>query len=761
VTTRLDSAMGSSATGGAKTRRSVDFRYSPTSTWTAICHPDDPYKTLVREDGALLYDLIADLNVWCFTRVVEFGVRTDVRPVAITQRTENARTPIVHTEVTYPHVTLELTTFRHVQPDGQYFDVVLWDIRIPDEGQEFLAQLQVSARERARLFAGQSAAPSNEIYAINISDAPTAKVLEVLLVDSVYEDSRTLPEGQLAFISVPHRLEPVPAAGFGPIPALATEAKLLQPGERLRGAVVFPLGRLDVQSIDLEWVEAALETERAFWAEYDLLRLPIEIPDRDVMDMLEASVRNILQAREIVDGLPEFRVGSAVFRGLWVVDGHFLLESAQYQGYRDDARAGLEVLLRRAHADGAIAEMPFHIKETAIALATFVRQSELLGDDEILRRLWPDILRAVDFIEALRMQAYDLPEDSPAYGLLPPAFADGGIGGVRPEYTSTYWTLAGLKMIGQAAHRLGYDADAVRFRRLFDELLADFRDHAERDLQLLPDGTPYLPTVMEGSGRHTWTAYFPGDPPIWREIRPQTGTWALAQTIYPGEVFAPDDPLVRNFLDLLDSVDDEQGIPGNTAFWTYRMIWTYSASFYAHVWLYAGRPDKAIDYLYAFANHAAPTRVWREEQPVVDAHTMHLGGDMPHNWASAEFIRLVRHLLVFERGETLDLLPGLPNEWIVPGKPLRLERTPTRFGPITIRAAVDASRAIRIEVERDTTWPRQPDHVLLHVPASWNSALLVAGDKEADLHVQADGVVALPDAGRLELILRASAPPAH
>ena len=101
-----------------------------------------------------------------------------------------------------------------------------------------------------------------------------------------------------------------------------------------------------------------------------------------------------------------------------------------------------------------------------------------------------------------------------------------------------------------------------------------------------------------------------GEPPPWRVIWPQTGTWPLAQAIYPGEVFATDDPLVTNFLRLLDQVDDQQGVPENTAFFTYRMIRHDSTSFYAHAWLYAGHPDKAIAYLYAFANHAAPSRVW-------------------------------------------------------------------------------------------------------------------------------------------------------
>jgi len=739
-------------TESGRDHRTVDFRFAPTTTWTAICRPDDPHKTLVREDGALLYDLVADRNTWCFGRVVAFGLRTDLKPIGIEQRTEDARTPIVRTTVRYPHATLALTTFAHRDDAGRRFDVVLWDLRVAEDAGECLAQVLVTARERTRLFTGPAAA-AHDIYAVDLQAVPLTSVIAAIHADILGETPAALPGGELAFRSTPLPLEPVPTPGFDPIPTLATAATPVPAGGRLRGAFVFPLAKADLDGVDLAWADAALAAERAFWAGYPLLRLAIEIPDPAVMEMVTACARNIVQAREIVDGLPEFRVGSAIFRGLWVVDGHFLLEAAQYLGYRDEAAAGLDVLLRRVHADGAIAEMPFHIKETAIALATFVRQCELLGDDDRLRRLWPTVRNGIAYIEALRRDAYALPADSPAYGLLPPAFADGGIAGRRAEYTSTYWTLAGLKITAAAARRLGYAQDADRTQRMFDALMVDFRAHAARDVRELPDGTPYLSAAMPGSGDHTWIADYPGAPPVWRQIYPQTGTWAFAQAVYPGEVFAPDDPLVRDFLTLLDAVDDEQGIPTNTAFWTYRMVWTYSASFSAHAWLAAGRPDKAIDYLYAFANHAAPTRVWREEQPLVDAHTLLLSGDMPHNWASAEFIRLVRHLLVFERGESLELLPGLPAGWIVPDRPLRLERTPTRFGPVTLRLRGDGSGEVQIEVERDTAWPRRPNPVLLHLPAGWRFLAANAGGRAFPHSTRPDGAIALPDAARVTVRL--------
>ena len=45
---------------------------------------------------------------------------------------------------------------------------------------------------------------------------------------------------------------------------------------------------------------------------------------------------------------------------------------------------------------------------------------------------------------------------------------------------------------------------------------------------------------------------------------------------------------------------------------------------------------------------------------------------MPHNWASAEFIRLATHLIELDRGSELHLLEGFPPAWYGPGLVTRL-----------------------------------------------------------------------------------------
>ena len=61
---------------------------------------------------------------------------------------------------------------------------------------------------------------------------------------------------------------------------------------------------------------------------------------------------------------------------------------------------------------------------------------------------------------------------------------------------------------------------------------------------------------------------------------------------------------------------------------------------------------------------------------------------MPHVSASAEFIRLLGHLLAFDRGAELHLFEGLPAEWLKPGMTTRLNGLVTPFGPLTLELNV-------------------------------------------------------------------------
>lgn len=722
-------------------KRIINHKFAPSRTWTLLGLPEDKYKTLISNTGELLYDYAASVpgegDFW-FNRIFKFGLNLNSTPISITQETESPNSAIVRTTIDYSHFSFELLSFAFKE-DSKRSDIVIWKIRNKDTLQKHDTALWVEGDLLGKVIALKTpnkkgvtktiSSPDNQagsqsVYSVN----SFYRNIPHVDISIPYKARQTEPVGgadeSLEFYSVIHKLAPKAGMGYGPAPRMETEIFTINPTETVQGAFIFPLNYELTESINFDWVEKALKSTHKFWNTYEVIKQDFYISDIDVMSMFNACARNIMQARETWEGKAEFQVGPTCYRGLWVVDGHYILEAARYMGHEEAGRQGIDALLKRVTPEGAITQMLWHIKETGISISTLIRQCELSDDWKRIESLWSIIQNAVTYIKSLRKKSRENGEDSPEYNLMPPTSGDGGLGGKRGEYTSSLWTLIGLKSAIRAAVKLGYSNDEKYFRDEYDDLMAVFLEKVKRDKRLLPDGTPYIPMAMPAYGEHIYIENHDEETSPYYRINPGTGTWALAQAIYPGELFSPDDPIVKDFCHLLDLIDDEEGIPANTGWLPHNAVWNYSASFYAHVWLYTGRPDKAVDYLYDFANHSSKTRVWREEQSLRSADLELFVGDMPHNWASAEFIRLVRHLLVFERGDNLELLPGLPIEWIHHGQTIYIEKTPTRFGGVSLKMIYDKSGTAEIFIEMEENRSEQPNNILLYKPEIFSKVFI-------------------------------------
>src|SRR5690606_36049664 len=98
-----------------------------------------------------------------------------------------------------------------------------------------------------------------------------------------------------------------------------------------------------------------------------------------------------------------------------------------------------------------------------------------------------------------------------------------------------------------------------------------------------------------------------------------------------------------------------------------------------------GQPDRAYRMLrWTLDNQSAPgVYAWAE---VADGKSkLFLGGDIPHGWASAEYVSLVRDMLVREAGDELHLGAGVPASWLEHGQRIEVERAPTYFGLVAYR----------------------------------------------------------------------------
>lgn len=563
--------------------------------------------------------------------------------------------------------------------------------------------------------------PRHDVVAIEYRNTGTAvaTVVPQLTIDSemppvANADGKTVAIGEGTTLFSPRAFSV--AAQSPARMVLKFEPLKLDPGQKARfsfgvarGVFKPEIAQLRPQSDDQAATLRAAAAD--YWSKVDLPYGQIEVPDAGVQALLDSSIRNIYQAREIKKGLPAFQVGPTCYRGLWVVDGSFLMESVAYLGRVDEARNGIRYLLSFQRDDGAIMIMNGHWKETGIALWAVTRHARLTGDKAWLMEVWPKLERGWAYIGQMRAETLKDPKALNA-GLIPVGFADGGLGGTHAEFTNIYWTLAGMKSAVDAARWLGKDQQAQAWQKEYDDFYATFRRAAERDARQDSCGNRFVPIVMGKDDKHS----------------PQKAQWAFLHAVFPGKVFDRDDELVRGNMAMLGAVECE-GLIRDTG-WVERGVWNYFGSFYAHGRLWLGDGQKAAQTLYDFGNHASPLLCWREEQMPQGEGEANCG-DMPHNWASAEFIRLVRHLLVLERGNELHLFEGLPAAWIRPGAAVRVQGVLTEFGPISIELRVAADgRTARLTLDPPRRDP--PKKIVVHL-AGWTAGQgtieLLAGEK--------------------------------
>jgi hypothetical protein len=658
----------------------VDSRYAPRNQQSTICFPDDPKKTIVGRAGDLRYGYAKSLSAGMenFGTVVEFSLAGFQDDKVLRQWIESAAVPVVHTLIDRPAATFELIAFATRHAGEGRVDNVLLSIKSKPNSHSKPGRVAVVPKIRIR------ACDRLELESYTV---PTATVRvqgskSPLLVAAQLNSnlgSCMLWEEEGFTLYLPHgeATEEVTARYFVRLPQENQSAETVT--EHLHDA------------------EMLLAEAREFWRNWKPFGTTNWSCPGPHGEFLTACARNIQQAREVKNDRLVFQVGPTQYRGLWIVDGNFLLEAARYLGYDHDADEGLRSeWSKQAESGQVIAESGGeHWKDTAIAMFTLVRQCELKQDWTFFRELEPNVVRALDFLMSLRGKARSGPSINGRYGLLAPGFADGGIGGVRSEFTNTVWTLAALRAVANAADQLKMSSLA-RTREFFCELYDAFQQMAKREMVRHPAGFEYLPDYLPMIAHDDSSV---ADPDPWNRPRPQTAQWALSHSIFPGEVFEKNDPIVRGHIALMQSCTQED-VPAETGWLWHDSLWTYNASFTAHVYLWAGLGDWAHRTFTGFLNHASPLYCWREEQPLQHALVGQDWGDMPHNWASAECIRYLRHMLVLEDGKSLRLLNGITVAELIPTAHYSLENSPTRFGRVNLELEPAGTRGWRLQFDR-------------------------------------------------------------
>jgi hypothetical protein len=669
----------------------VDFRYSPLQWQTAYCFPDDPYKSLVDQSGHLLYGNPGMRGAKFYPTIVQFSLLGMESDHVVRQELESPGVPVIHTIVERPDARFELISFATNRAGEGRVDNVL---------------MRVTAT-------GKRAARAVPVVSLRTRQALKSQGRAIFLDGNA--------KTQLFACSHELKLEDWGSSYQVFLPALELPAGIL---------FRFPQ---QAQTVEAANGAALLDETRAYWKNWHPFGGAVdwELP-RPYSDFLTSCARNILQAREVRDGHLTFQVGPTCYRGLWVVDGNFILEAARYLGYDQEAREGLHTTWTYQRSDGALdaGGGPEHYKDAAIAMFSTVRQCELSTDWSDFRELKPRIARAAAFLESMRDKGRA--EGSPAgkYGLLARGFADGGFQKGN-EFTNSLWSLAGLQAATQADG--GPSSNGLeRAAKFYGELRAAFEAAAKQEMVHHPAGFEFLPMVMK-------------DDPAWQRDewdrpRLQSAQWALSHAIYPGLVFDKNHPVVRGHNALMQWCTQED-VPAETGWLPHGGLWTYDAPFVAHAYLWSGESAWARRTFHGFLNHASPLYCWREEQPLRGSNVAGYVGDMPHNWASAECVLYLRHMLALEDGPALRLLEGIGAQELASRQPFRMKQTPTRFGRLNVELTPQGS-GWRLKFERGAS----PAPGSVRIPATL-AGMKLKGVRSAAAKPGATSVEIEPGAG--------------
>ncbi len=401
------------------------------------------------------------------------------------------------------------------------------------------------------------------------------------------------------------------------------------------------------------------------WSKYQL-------PDKRIQDLIQGSMRTLYQVREIVHGYPQFQPGPTVYRGFWASDGIWDADAALAIGDFKGADYTVDRFIDYQKENGRVEIMSPSLlhRETPHFIWLLYRYALISGDKAWLQERWPHMEKAVAHIQELRKRTLTN-ADVPFYGLIPPGLTDGGIGGVNPEYGGVFWCLIGLRTAIKAARYIGKSAVAEQWQREYDTFLHYFQAAAERDMRRNERGFVYLPMKMNV------TADIPD---------PQRGQAQMGHLVFPGNIFGLEQPFIRGMLEIFDR-NLVQGLVIDSG-WLKGGVWPFFAAHRGLAELWVGRPQRSVDALFSFADHATPTLNWVEEQ-MPAGERGRIGGDQPQTNASAQIIRLLRHLLLLERGGNLEIFNGLPRAWLYPGAQVKLNEIATEQGPVSIEMTID------------------------------------------------------------------------
>jgi hypothetical protein len=423
------------------------------------------------------------------------------------------------------------------------------------------------------------------------------------------------------------------------------------------------------------------------WERHVERGMRVQLPEGQLARAVEANRRYLLLFHDGAEITP----GPYTYHRFWFRDAAFMVAALDRWGFHDEAGEVIEHYPDRQRADGFFFSQRQEWDANGCALWSMAEHWRLTGSLDAVDV--DAVSRGVRWIERKR-HSKRRRRDEALRGLLPAGVSAEHLGPFDYFYWDDFWAVRGL-LDGAALLQAGGAARAAERAATW---AAEMRADLEASLSMVAERLGSL--VMPAGPR--------------RRIDP--GTIGSLVACWPLGLMGADDPRIVATADVIRDrfcVDAAffQGI-------SHTGLGTYLTLQLAFVELEAG-DRRAIDRLQWMAAAASPTYAWPEAiHPQLGTGCM---GDGHHGWAAADFLSLVRQVLVREVPDGLALCSLLPDGWA--GQGFEVSGAPTHHGVLSYAVRWHGDRpALLWELE-----PRGPGPVTLTAPGldpTWSTTEL-------------------------------------
>jgi hypothetical protein len=378
--------------------------------------------------------------------------------------------------------------------------------------------------------------------------------------------------------------------------------------------------------------------------------MAVHVPEPKVVDTFYASLMNMLLARYQQDGYWIQAVNDLQYHAFWLRDTAVIASAFDLAGLHDIAAQDLGFFATWQQPDGLFISRPNQYDGFGQALWAYGDHVQRTGDVAFAKRVLPAVSKAMDWLASAR--AHD------GLGLLPPSDPRDNELVAGHLVGDNLWGVAGARGAATIARTAGEPATADRFAAeaaAYQATLdAQIRQAASRN-------GGRIPPALDAKGGQDWGNLWP---------------------VYPTGLYSARDKLVQRTMRHARARFRE----GIATYDNGRNLHDYLGFRVFETDLAAGSRARTVDGLYSELAHTTATNGGFETGVRVYGSRAVDDNMTPHGWFAAEYVTLLRNMLVRELPDgSLAIMSALSPAWVGKDRTVSVDRAPTTLGKVSFR----------------------------------------------------------------------------